>query len=123
MVERRRTISQIMKRFHSVVDQRTIEIFIISFVGVGVTFVNKLVMLKSTPGAVDPFSIKQWVLVFAAMLIGSFSLIYVPVKIFSREPESIKTLKKNVVRAWKIALEESSFNPRNSTRNHERRNS
>jgi hypothetical protein len=122
MVAKRVTISQIIKRFHSV-DRRIFDLFKLSFVAVSVPFLTKLVMLKTSPGAVDPLSIKQWAIVFVVMFAATSGLMYMWFRIFTRNTRSVETLKKNVVRAFKIALDESSLNPRNSNRYHERRNS
>lgn len=114
------TVSQIIKRFHSV-DRRLFNLFKFSFVAVSVSFLTNFAMLKTSPGAVDPFSINQWAVVFVVMLAATNGLFYMWFRIFTRNTRSVEMLKKNVVRAWKIALDESSLNPRNSKKHHERR--
>ena len=87
------TISKIMKRFHSM-DHRLFNLFKFSFVVVSVPFFSNLVMLKTSPGSVDPLSIKQWALVFVVMLAAINGLFYVSFRIFTRNTRSVETLKK-----------------------------
>lgn len=109
-----------MKRFHSV-DPRIFKLFKFSFMVVSVPFFTKLLLLKTSPEAVDTLSFKQWAIVFVLILAANTSLMYMWFRIFTRNTRSVETLKKNVVRAWKIALDESSLNPHNSKKPHERR--
>ena len=93
MVSKSLTISKIMKRFHSV-DHRLVNLFKFSFVVVGVPFFLNLVMLKTSPGSVNPLSIKQWAVVFVVMLAAINGLFYMWFRIFTRNTRSVEPLKR-----------------------------
>ena len=108
--------SETINRLESVTDRSIAVIFKIALFAVSTSAINELLISRVKP------DIKVWVIVLASMLATTVGLIYGFSILLTRRTLPTTALKKNVVKAYQQALDQSSFNPHPLNKQHEQLN-
>ena len=118
-------ISETVNRLERVTDRSIVFIFKFVLFALIIAVLNRLLLLEVKPQSIGSFvlaNIKTWVIVLTSLLATIVGLIYVFSIILTRRTRPTKALKKEVVKAFQQALDESSFNPHPLNKQHEQRN-
>lgn len=113
-----------VNRLESVTDRNLVVIVKFVLVALIIAVLNRLLLLDVKTESVSTFvlaNIKTWVIAIAAIFATTVGLIYGFSIILTRRTRSTTALKKQVVKAFQHALDESSFNP-HPLNKHEQRN-
>jgi hypothetical protein len=117
-------MSKTVNRLESVTDRNLVVIVKFVLVALIIAVLNRLLLLDVKTESVSTFvlaNIKTWVIALAAIFATTVGLIYGFSIILTRRTRSTTALKKQVVKAFQQALDESSFNP-HPLNKHEQRN-
>lgn len=112
-------IAGIANRLDSIMNRRVVAVFIIVISALAIAAVNRLLTYDVKSEA----SFKEWVLVLTSLLAAIVSLIYIFSYVLTRGTGPTAALKKEVVKAYRQALDQSSFNPHPLNKQHEQRTS
>ena len=118
-------MSETVNRLESVTDRNIVVIVKFVLVALIIAVLNRLLLLDvktESIGTVVLANIKTWVIALAAIFATTVGLIYGFSIILTRRTRPTKALKKEVVKAFQQALDESSFNPHPLNKQHEQRN-
>jgi hypothetical protein len=117
-------MSKMVNGFESVRDRNLVVIVKFVLVALSIAVLNRLLLLDvktESIGTVVLANIKTWVIALAAIFATTVGLIYGFSIILTRRTRPTTALKKQVVKAFQQALDESSFNP-HPLNKHEQRN-
>ena len=118
-------MSETVNRLESVTDRNIVVIVKFVLVALIIAVLNRLLLLDVKTESIGTFvlaNIKTWVIALAAIFATTVGLIYGFSIILTRRTRPTKALKKEVVKAFQQALDESSFNPHPLNKQHEQRN-
>jgi|SRR6185369_13242312 hypothetical protein len=117
-------MSETVNRLESVTDRNIVVIVKFVLVALIIAVLNRLLLLDVKTESIGTFvlaNIKTWVIALAAIFATTVGLIYGFSIILTRRTKPTTALKKQVVKAFQQALDESSFNP-HPLNKHEQRN-
>ena len=118
-------MSETVNRLESVTDRNIVVIVKFVLVALIIAVLNRLLLLDVKTESIGTFvlaNIKTWVIALAAIFATTVGLIYGFSIILTRRTKPTTALKKQVVKAFQQALDESSFNPHPLNKQHEQRN-
>jgi len=117
-------MSETVNRLESVTDRNIVVIVKFVLVALIIAVLNRLLLLDVKTESIGTFvlaNIKTWVIALAAIFATTVGLIYGFSIILTRRTRPTTALKKQVVKAYQQALDQSSFNP-HPLNKHEQRN-
>ena len=117
-------MSETVNRLESVTDRNIVVIIKFVLFALIIAVLNRLLLLDMKTESIGTFvlaNIKTWVIALAAIFATTVGLIYGFSIILTRRTKPTTALKKQVVKAFQQALDESSFNP-HPLNKHEQRN-
>ena len=117
-------MSETVNRLESVTDRNIVVIVKFVLVALIIAVLNRLLLLDVKTESIGTFvlaNIKTWVIALAAIFATTVGLIYGFSIILTRRTKPTTALKKQVVKAFQQALDESSFNPHPLNKQHEQR--
>jgi len=117
-------MSETVNRLESVTDRNIVVIIKFVLFALIIAVLNRLLLLDMKTESIGTFvlaNIKTWVIALAAIFATTVGLIYGFSIILTRRTRPTTALKKQVVKAYQQALDQSSFNP-HPLNKHEQRN-
>lgn len=118
-------MSKTVSRLESLTDRNFVVIVKFVLVALIIAVLNRLLLLDVKTESIGTFvlaNIKTWVIALPAIFVTVVGLIYGFSIILTRRTRPTAELKKQVVKAFQQALDESSFNPHPLNKQHEQRN-